>query len=1000
MKENWYIILELEFDPNPVEDHGIIEQRIAEKAKFWTSRFNDFKKGAEYRKYHQMLPDIRKTMSDPEERKRLIKEACEITYAPIDKLLKMVGRKGEITSDELQKIAERQKIDVAIVERRRAALGIKKGANKEADFQGIYDKYYKNKPQNAVKFDLMKPSLATFGVDNLYDFLFANTPIKNANKLPYDSLRQKATERKKSEFNKTDSISGTGSKLCGECELTFKDDGSKRIYDDYLEYIRRKAILDEARTIANISGELLEEDAKAFIGQLTELSKDRKLAKELLIAFCKIEKILYHPKETVDNTKKLVVCRDCGCTNDVADGRTAKVCQNCGEELYIKCPAPNCEMINEATVKVCKCGFKFENLDKALALCNLAEGAMGAVEFAVAEAHLLEAERYWPGSSKVEVLKKQLATLAQRLKPIAELMRIAIAERRYFEAKKHYMNIQKLFPDFKDLDLEKEIQTVIDSAAIAFKQAQNTKVEKDMIDLCVKAYELCKDYPGVRELIPPPLAPTNLNVTSDEKTKTNYLSWDSSTSVGIVFYIIMRKKDAVPVNINDGELLGSVSACGFNDRKIEPATSYFYAVFAERVGMQSKLLINHSPVVNLFEITNLSITAGDSLLQLEWDTIPVGSVAQIYRKNHMGVDEQLTSITTLSYLDSGLINDTTYDYTVKLAYNVNGRQRITHGVSISGIPTKPPQPIESLKIESRDEAHFTATWSNPDHAIVELYCSTEKPTYQVGEFVSQQSIEKQMRRLALNRLNSTTATFQYKGDELLYIIAVVIKSGSVICGSVARASKDESVKITKIAAVNDKLNIYLDAIPQGVTGFVVLYRFDKFPEDISDVKTVRKYIPLKQYQHYSAIVLDTLESKTYYFSVFAEFLRDGEKDYSNGTDYVFSNALKQNISYSITVSKKLFGEHFIILEFEADHKTFNLPALEIMSAIGNTPMFKASAKPFSSIEAQTVNGSIQVKIPLPKGLQKDTYIKAFLKDDSFALTHQLKLKLKSNYKIS
>ncbi|WP_204774107.1 hypothetical protein, partial [Ligilactobacillus agilis] len=65
---------------------------------------------------------------------------------------------------------------------------------------------------------------------------------------------------------------------------------------------------------------------------------------------------------------------------------------------------------------------------------------------------------------------------------------------------------------------------------------------------------------------------------------------------------------------------------------------------------------------------------------------------------------------------------------------------------------------------------------------------------------------------------------------------------------------------------------------------------------------------------------------------------------------------------------------------------------------------------FFSIPAQHVNGTLTVKIPLTKSLPKNTYIKAFLKEESATDVLlsgikpqpkiQLRLKLKSNYKIS
>ena len=85
MTENWYVILELEFDPKPVVDESIIEQKIEEKRKFWSSKANDFNHGAEYRRYSQKLPEIKKDMiGDANIRDELIKDACEKVYGPVD----------------------------------------------------------------------------------------------------------------------------------------------------------------------------------------------------------------------------------------------------------------------------------------------------------------------------------------------------------------------------------------------------------------------------------------------------------------------------------------------------------------------------------------------------------------------------------------------------------------------------------------------------------------------------------------------------------------------------------------------------------------------------------------------------------------------------------------------------------------------------------------------------------------------------------------------------
>ena len=986
MAENWYLVLELEFDPNPVHDQVKINERIEEKAKFWARNFNHFQKGDEYRKFHQMLPVIKEAMNDRRQRERMIEEACKVVYEPIDKLLKTIGRKGSVTEDELQKIAQRQKIDLAIVEKRCAALGIKKERPKTINFKEIYAKHYDTKPQNVAAFDNMLPMLRSFGTDNLYDFLGVDSSLS------CDDLRPKVNTRRK-DFNKHDSTSDTGSKLCTQCDLAFKDSSSKNIYDQYLEYTRKKVVLNEVKNIAEISGELPASASDIYIEKLTKILKNRKIATDVLVAFCEVKKILYHIA-SASSSEDLKICR-CGHTNNVSDGRT--LCGDCGAELTIKCP--KCDSVNNANIKVCKCGFKLDNIDTALALCNLAEHAINnALDFSAAQINLAEAERLWSGNKKVRDLTALLKERKAQTGVVIDAMRKAVDEKRFLEAEKRYKEVRAKFPGFSDSNLENDIQIAITAAKQYLTQAQASKDEGAIIEFCSKAHDACVDYPGIKELLPHPKAPTDFCILADGNARSNLLSWSKSVSTGSVSYTIIRKVKLAPVSIDDGIVLGKTSACHFCDSKIKPAESYFYAVFAERVGVYSNILASSTPTYNLFEISGVTITAGDSLLQLEWPPHPKNATVEIFRNsNHE--KEKHSTVTSNSHLDSGLQNDTTYYYTIKLAYNVNGQKQLTNGVLYTGIPSIPAKPIESLKIKPGDGDLFNASWHNPDDVEVDLYCSNEKPAYRFGESVSQATLETSMRRLALNRNSKTAASFQYKGEDLLYVVATVIKAGTVVFGSVARASKDETVKINRIAVVNEKINIYINA-PSGATGFVVLYCFDKYPEDITDVKAIRKDIPLKQYQHHSALVIDAIEPRNYYFSVFAEFTRDGEKDFSIGTDYLFSNVTKETITYSISATTKLFGDSFVLLKFEAENNSFILPDIEIMSAIDNTPMFKVSAKLFHEIKSQPVNGSLQIKVPLSKGIAKDTYIKAFLKDEILASTYQLKLKLKSNYKIT
>ena len=996
MADNWYIILELEFDPVPVHDEAVIEERIIEKSRFWSSKMNtDPFDGPKFAIYHQKLPQIRKDMIGAQNiRARLVKEACEAVYAPIDKVVKRVGLKGEITKDELKKMAARFKVSVETVERRAGAFGIKIGEGKTADFQAIYDKYYKNRPQLANVYDGMIPDLKPFKVDNLYDFLGAGRNLSTSD------LLDKAV-KKRLTFQKHDAISGSGLMLCGQCEEAFKDKSSKTIYDAYLDYQQRKSILDEAKELSAIqSGRLSEENGNYSIGKLTAIFKDIKLAQEVFTAFCEVEGIFFSPIKEDGKAGKLVVCR-CGSTNDVSSGR--ELCGACGLKLNIECP--KCKTPNEARIKICKCGFDLENIDRSVALCELAQNDMSAMDFKAAKIHLSDAEKLWPGNAKIAPLRQMLTELKERIGDKPEKMRAAADEGRFHEAGKMYDDIKKLFSEFNEPELDSRIQGALAAAAEALNQAKAAKSERDIIDFCDKAYELCKDFPGIAEVMAkfPPQTPTRLNVVTDGIAKTNVISWDKSVTEGMVHYTIVRSKDIAPVSIGSGEVLGRISSCEFSDTKPEAAAKYFYAVFAERAGIRSKPLVNASPIMNFFEVSDLMAITGDSSMELKWGALPDGATAEIYRKKGAAKEERIHSTTAVSHLDGGLENDSSYTYVVRLVYNVDGKKHTTKGITVSGIPTRPPKPAEGLIIKPGDGDVFTATWSHPDDLNVELYSSMAKPKYNFGDVVPQQIIEGEMSKLALNRTSGTSATFKHKGDDVLYVIAAVIKSGSVVVGAAARASREETVKIQNVGVVNGKIHIYLEHVPKDASGFVVLHRFDRYPADVGETGIARKYITLKNYRHSNALIIDSAEPKNYYFAVYAAFDRDGERDYSIGANIPLANASKGTITYSVRVSKKklgMFGSNSVTLGFEAENQNFHLPDIEILSSIGTAPMFRESAKHFHSIEAQTVKGSLQVEIPISSGIQRDTYIKPFLKDESQAQAYQLKLKLGTILKIS
>ncbi len=1004
MTDNWYIILELEIDP-PIEDEEVIENRIKEKSRFWSTHFNDFKMGAQYRKWQQNISQIRKDMiGESNIREQLAKEASKQLYSQIDKLIKSIGRKGNITSAEGNKLAEKFNLSIEVIKKRAVKLNVQwKDAGESKDYKMFYDKYYKTKPNGSAVFDGMKQMLKSFNVDNLYDFLYKNSTIKNANNLPCKTLWDRAVEKKKTEFYKTDNISGTGAKLCEQCKLTFKDEKNKAVYDRYVTYNKIKTTLEYAKNVAEISGSLTQELGEETIEHLTQLFKNRTLAQEILIAFCKIENVNYNITHDNTKTKNLKVCR-CGAISDVSDGRT--VCSTCGMELSINCPS--CGNKNDATVKICKCGFNLENIDKAIALYEQAEYEIKVLDFKMAKMHLDEAQNYWKDDRRTERLENKL--LENEKKAGARVLRMqkAVASKMFFEAKSYYDSIRKLFTGYKNYDIERDITQGLLKTKEFIVKAKAAKTRSEKLEFYSKAYNECKDYPGLKELMPPPKEVTGVKVSVNQTARHNVISWDTIEDKSINF-VVVRSVAQIALNVSDGEIIYEGDENTFIDKDIKPAIPYFYNVFTKRDSDISKgANCELKEAINFFEIVDVQAVPLDGSIEITWGDIPSASKVDVYMLNSQGGERQIISTQKASHIIENLVNDTTYKFRIALNYTVNGVIHKTSGVVVFSTPTSPPTPIETIKIRPIREDEFEVVWNQEENYEVKLYYSNVKPKLEVGELITSNYLKKELNLLQTSKLSDETQNnlkrnekglnFVYHGTQSLYIVPVVVKLDSYIAGFVGRVSKNEIAQIQDVRILNNQISMFIKR-PVDAIGFVVMYRFDKFPIDMADKEATSKYLTVKQYELNNAIILDGVEPKKYYFSIYSQFKREGGEDFSSGCEYIFDNLEKTKIVYSISVSKKLFGENSVAIEFEAQSRSFTLPDIEIMYSVGKAPVFKKSSTLFYEINSTKVDGVHKVKIPINKSIPKDAYIKAFIKDETKS-DAMLQLKLKSDYKIT
>lgn len=292
MSDNWYIVLELDIEP-PIHDEKVIANRIEEKKKFWAVHFNDFKNGAQYRKWHQCVPQIIKDMIGPENRRDLfVSEAIKLKYASLDTMLNGLSAKGYITYHEANKLSQKENLSIDVIEQRANFLGIEITKSDNCIKEELYNKYYATSKGEWAYYNTFKFLLSSFSVNNLYEFLSLNSSEKFTPANHPEELIKRIQTKKRNEFYKSDSISGNGTKLCGFAEIVFCENNKKCDYDLYLAHTEVKKILDEIKSVSEIAGYLSEEQVKQYSERIQIHCEKQDNPIEIIETFTQVEEIV------------------------------------------------------------------------------------------------------------------------------------------------------------------------------------------------------------------------------------------------------------------------------------------------------------------------------------------------------------------------------------------------------------------------------------------------------------------------------------------------------------------------------------------------------------------------------------------------------------------------------------------------------------------------------------------------------------------------------------
>jgi fibronectin type 3 domain-containing protein/ribosomal protein L40E len=670
-------------------------------------------------------------------------------------------------------------------------------------------------PLEEQKMDLIASNLKVLEKKDLYEFLEVKP---NATLSQIEESAKAKFSAVTTNMHKTDPRVNATDVLVKQCTTIFANEEGRKRYNKAIE---ERGFKEVGKAIARMKGStsfISAAQYRQFLETCSQGGIPRDKAEYLI--YTSAEKAGLEVDEGTVN--ELTTCRYCGALNE----RGTQSCRSCG--MPVKVPCPKCgKESSEADYRCTKCGFSLIGMKDAHVFLVMARAALEANNPDDAEKQVQKANNYWPGNSEAGALMKEIGLKRVSQKGMLEKIGALCAKKLYYTAQQSVMELPV------GNVLRKETIGAVETAEELLRKADATVDANMKLDIYMQALEICADCKKAADKIKqtPPQAPTSLTATV--MGANIRLSWQKAASNHIAYQIV-RKENAQPSSLSDGENLGITSNSSFDDDKATAGISYFYAVYskcAEYVSTKAALL--SSPVMRVEEIDPKIIRVNPQETSLEFlFDFPRGLFAiEIYREEKL-----VKTLTGTSYIDSGLATRKTYNYKfVGVYHDTLGNSHKSKGVVLQYTPMPKPQPVD-LKFQD-GEKQAVLKWNTPSVGNLCIYYSDSPFKYNKNDVISIDTFKAE--RLNVTG-NSCTINKDFNSER--FFIPVTVQGNMGVVGNTISIISLSTLSGTSIERDENKIEVRWKW--EGTYSIRICYSIDDGNERVTDVFKEKTNSPL------------------------------------------------------------------------------------------------------------------------------------------------------------
>lgn len=880
-EENYYLILELPLDP-PVKDPKRIKAQIDKKKAEWSQGINNPVKGPLFKKYIEETSKMEEAFNDEVTREKIINEALNAKKEELVEIIEAITKGGAITSDQFKKVCSDFSCFTEATIRKMIKVDIGSAPTFQAPPKPPKPPF---EPMDDMQMKRFERNLNVLGKKDIYDFLGCpqtsspNTLISKANE---------QLEKARKAPAKTANVNAS-QELAGLINTYFKKPNAKEQYDIALKSYKEKNQLQRKFEYRCTNKSISWINYQESIKECREIGMTKEEADYYVYDYYILKRKCPPPSipEEGSNAKKYNYCKVCFAQNE----ESSRICTNCGTPFKLNCP--KCGQDVELDKPYCsKCSFPIGDMPMALSLLKEAKLQNASGKLDVALITINKALVYWPKNVDCEKIKKE---------------------------------IEEKIKEEQELALKKEKEKI--EQAKKLEEERKRKLAKEHIENIVLS--------GV--------------VDAKVLGKTVTLSWPVATlrnsslktDCSKITYIVIRKKDAIPVSISDGEKLVNTPSSRYEDTSCVTGVVYGYAIIPCYNDIPGLGCIGSKKIITLSDITNIKSTVDNEQIKLSWENPPNLIGLKCIRKQGSAPkdlnDGELIPLQNdaTGLVDNKLKNHNVYFYKiVALFKGTNGETVPSDGKICSATPVERPPELKKINYEIK-EKDVKLSWDPIPGYTVKLFASHTSVGYSGLFCYETDPIIAKCDNISNIDQNLGKCTWKVPNTSIWFITPATCKEGMLLIGKALPVIP--CVRNINVTREGGKIQVSWDW-PIGVNEVRMVYRTDQQPEGPDDKRGLYKIITRSEYDNDKAYFINNVGSSSYYIAIYTLSRNNGKEVYSSPQTCVsVGESDRRTLKYTITKRKKFifFGPTFTTLNVSVS--SGGIPEMILVKKLGLQP---------------------------------------------------------------